>query len=105
MMRGDSVPRPTNPIEGGPVIVPTRRRGRMVAANIVDPNSGEVQFHIVSTKFLNIMVASLVTLLLCGLIVLATVVYLKMDIDQNKEDIEQIRRDGPNDTSEQGPAR
>lgn len=107
MMRGDSIPKPELPIQGGPVVVSAKKRSRLVAANIVDPKSGEVQFHIVSTKFLNVMIASLITLMLCGLVVLALVVYLKTDIEDSKRQIEQLQKEVPAnvDTPEHSPTR
>jgi preprotein translocase subunit SecG len=90
---------PTN----SPVIIPPRNR--IVLADILDPKDGTVHFHIVSTKYLSVLVASLITLFLAGLIVLGLIIYLKSDIDQNKRQIEQIRQEGLviNDNTQESP--
>lgn len=74
-----------------PVIAPTPNR-RFIAANILDPVTGDVQFHIVSTKWFNILAVTFVTLVLCGLTVLGLVLYLKWSVEQNTEDIKTLQK-------------
>lgn len=69
------------------------KRARLIAANIIDPLTGLTQYHIVSTKFLNIVIAAILTLLLCGLVILSLVIYLKVNVDQNATRIEQLQED------------
>lgn len=89
-MRGEKTEQPN---QEGPLIVPASKSNRFVAANIIDPNDGTVQFHIVSTKWFNVLVAVVVTLFLCGIVVLGLIVFLKLDVDRNKEQLEQLRQE------------
>lgn len=81
--------------ETTPVIV-TKQRNRFIAANILDPIDGSVQFHIVSTKWFNIIVVFVVTLFLCGITVLGLLLYVKSTVDQNVREIEELKSvEGP----------
>lgn len=84
--------------QAGDTIVPVtlnKSRNRLIAANIVDPKDGTVHFHIVSTKWVNIAVVTISMLLLCGLVVLAMVVWLKISIDENSGDIQKLEQSAP----------
>jgi hypothetical protein len=83
-MRGDNLQ------EG--VQVPSTNRSKLIAANIIDPKTGVTQYHIVSTKLLNIVVVSIVTILLCGLVVLSLVMYLKLGMDYNTQKIQELEK-------------
>jgi flagellar basal body-associated protein FliL len=83
-MRGDNLQ------EG--VQVPSNTRSKLIAANIIDPKTGVTQYHIVSTKLLNIVVVSIVTILLCGLVVLSLVMYLKLGMDYNTQKIQELEK-------------
>jgi hypothetical protein len=83
-MRGDEV--------HGPTIVPSK--SKMVAANIIDPKDGTVIYHVITTKYLNIMLVVMGTLFLAGIVVLMLIIYLKSDIDQNKRQLERIQKEG-----------
>jgi len=74
-------------------IRPQIKSGKLIAANIIDPTTGITQYHIVSTKLLNIVVVSIITLLLSGFVVLGLVLYLKINVDYNAQKIEQLEKE------------
>lgn len=91
MMRGEKetvIPVPPN----SPAIVPSRNK--LAAANIIDPQTGSVIYHVITTKYFNIGVAAICTLILAGVVFLGLILYLKSDVDQNTRQLEQIRREG-----------
>lgn len=75
-------------------IVVARPKG-IVAANIIDPTTGAVQFHLVSTKWFNIMIVGGITTLIAVIIILAIILYVKQDVDRNREELKQIQLEVP----------
>ena len=92
-MRGNNIPKPElglEDTESPTFIVKHKREGGLVAAHIVDPNDRSVQFLVISSTWVTIMAVVLVTLLLCGIIVLGMVTYNKGQIDDLQKRVPKL---------------
>lgn len=90
-MRDQDTLRDPKPEKAPPVITVTKR-SKFIAANILDPVDGSVQFHIVSTKWFNILAVVVITLFLCGLTVLGLLLYVKSSVDENSQQIQELQQ-------------
>jgi hypothetical protein len=93
MMRGDSITKPENP--GSTLIVAPVKKSGLVVGHMVDPEDRSVHYLIVSSTWINIMAVAILTLLVCGMIVLGMVMYNKSQLDDLEKRVEVPKTDEP----------
>lgn len=86
-----------------PVEMQVRKVGKILTANIVDPTTGETQFHIVAPAALKIMLIGTVLGILASVLMLAMIIYNKSEIDELKREV-QVQEGLSNDNT-QNPVR